>query len=230
MSPALYVFVDESGDYARGERYVVAGCWCISDNRPRYIFDNARAGLVSHLYEDYDFESGIKELKGTHLPIGAFGDLFETFERFVYDDGTVLGPPYPWQATGQPFRFTTDSFQPTACKEILSGFMTEVDAPGALQMLSLISLLDPVFHSGFLNLSRVDSLYLVLDAEVWKRPAEEVTQVLDFSEELNIEFETRDSEKTPGIQVADLAAYTRRRNLLKGDCEEGNEFVRQRWL
>ena len=230
MSPTLYVFVDESGDYAHGERYVAAGCWCISDNRPRYIFDNARADLVSHLHEAYGFDKNIKELKGTHLPPSAFGDLFETFESFVYNDGTVLGPPYPWEATGHPFRFSVESFRPIPCRELLSGFMTEVDAPGALQMLSLLSLLDPLFHSESLDLSRVDRLHLVLDAEVWKRPAEEVTRVLDVPDDLDLEFETRDSKRIPGIQLADLAAYARRRNLTRGDCEEGSEFVRQRWL
>jgi hypothetical protein len=230
MSSTLYVFVDESGEYARGERYVVVGCWCLSNNEPRHIFDNARASLASHLVDSYGFSEGIKELKGTQLPTESLGDLLETFESFVYNDGTIPSPPYPWETGGQPFRFSVDSFHPDTCNAVLSNFMAEVDAPGALQMLALVSILDPLLHAEYLDLSGVERLQLVLDAEVWEGPAEEVIRILDFPPSLDVGFETRDSERTPGIQIADLAAYARRRSMVRGDCAEGNEFVTERWL
>lgn len=49
MAEDLYIFVDESGHHARGEYYTVASCWCLSDNSPRNILNDALAGLSRHI-------------------------------------------------------------------------------------------------------------------------------------------------------------------------------------
>ncbi|WP_158589419.1 DUF3800 domain-containing protein [Halococcus sp. IIIV-5B] len=228
MGPDLHIFVDESGDYAHGDRYVVAGCWCISQNKPQHIFDGARSNLANHLRDGYGFQGKIKELKGNQLPNEHLGDIMNTFEQHVYQDGTISDPPYPWEGTGQPFRYSTESFRPVPCKEILSNYMSEVDAPGALQRLALMSLLSPLTVADQIDLSKVDSVNLTLDAEVWRQPAKDVTDIVDLPDDTVIEFSTRDSKATPGIQIADLAAYARARYLRDGSCSSAARFVRDR--
>lgn len=228
MSEDLHIFVDESGDYAHGDRYVVAACWCISHNKPRHIFDNARANLVKHLQDGYGYEKKIKELKGNQLPNEHLRSIMDTFEQYVRQDGTVEGPPYPWKEMGQPFRYSTDSFRPGPCKEILMNHMSEVDAPGALQRLSLISVLSPLSISDQIDTSHIDNVNLILDAEVWKQPARDVLQVIDLPNNTEVNFSTRDSENIPGIQIADIAAYTRARRLRYGDCHSASKFVQDR--
>lgn len=222
--------MDESGNYSRGDRYTVAACWCLSEHAPRHVLDGARVNLIQHLQDAYDMGGYDGELKGNHLPNDLLGVALETFEQFVHSDGTVLSSPYPWPESGYPLKLSTDSFQPDSCKRLLSNWMNEVDAPTALQMLSLVSLIDPLYHGNRLDLSDVSSIQLVLDAEVWRSAAEEVTTVLDSPNGVPIDFEIRDSKKTPGIQFADMVAYGLRRSLIGGDSGDVSGFINQRHI
>jgi len=228
MTEDLYIFVDESGHHARGNYYTVASCWCLSDNSPRHIFDNARADLSRHISDVRGLDS-VGELKGSQLPKDCLGSFLKAFENYAYEDGTVADPSYPWKQN-KPFQCSYHSFNPELGTEILSDFMTKADAPHVLQRLSLARILSPLTDADTVNLGRVNEIHLIPDAEVWRTPANEVC---DLFTELNgpeINVETRDSSQTPGIQIADLIAYSWRSYAKDCSCEDAANFIDNRHL
>lgn len=225
MPQDLFIFVDESGQYSRGEYYTLVGCWCVSDNRPRHILDNARAKLASHICEVCGF-SDIGELKGTKLPNNRLGTFLSTFEEFVYDDGTVASPPYPW-VQSRPLKCSYHELNPELGTQLLSDYMNESDAPKALQKLALTVILRPLMNSGLLDLERVRDIRLIPDAEVWASPANRVCDLLEDSTGHDVIVETRDSSRTPGIQVADLMAYSRRNYIKDNSCKTAAKYLEE---
>jgi len=228
MTDDLYIFVDESGHHSRGEYYTVASCWCLSNNSPQNIFDNARAGLSRHIENICGFDN-VDELKGSQLPKQHLGSFLERFEELVYEDGTVRNPPYPWRAD-IPFRCSYHSCNPELGKRILSQYMTEADAPRVLQRLALANILRPLTDGNAVDLGRIDEIHLVPDAEVWKTPANEICDLLGEIKDVRIDVETRDSSHTPGIQIADLIAYSWRSYTKDCSCEDAATFVDNRHL
>ncbi|MFC7082185.1 hypothetical protein [Halorussus caseinilyticus] len=195
MAEKLYIFVDESGHHSRGEHYTVASCWCLSKNSPQNVLNNARRELTRYISNTDGFGE-VGELKGTQLPKDKIGSFLETFERFIYDDGTVADPPYPWQDS-RPLRCSYHDCNPELGKQILSKYMPEVDAPGALQRLALARILSPLTDADTIDLETVSEIHLVPDAHVWETPADEVCELLEDNDGPAIEMETRDSSQTP---------------------------------
>lgn len=228
MVDDLYIFVDESGHHARGEYYTVASCWCLSNNSPQHILDNARASLSRHISSVCGINN-VDELKGSQLPKESLGSFLETFEEFAYEDGTVSDPPYPWQHN-RPFQCSYHSFNPEIGKRILANYMAETDAPHVLQRLALARILSPLTDATAINLDKINNIHLVPDAEVWKTPANEVCSLLAELNGLDINVETRDSSQTPGIQIADLIAYLRRSYTKDCSCEDAANFIANRHL
>lgn len=228
MADELYIFVDESGHHARGEYYTVGSCWCLSDNAPQYIFDNARASLSRHISDARNIND-VSELKGSQLPKEYLGSLLELLEDFAYEDGSVADPPYPWQQS-KPFQCTHHSFNPEIGKRILSNYMSETDVPHVLQRLALARILSPLTDANGVDLSQIKSVHVIPDAEVWKTPANEVCDLFSELNGLDIDVETRDSSRTPGIQIADLIAYSWRSYTKDNSCESAADFVSERHL
>lgn len=223
MAGDLYVFVDESGHHARGEYYTVASCWCLSNNAARHVLDNARAGLARHVCDVCGFDD-VKEIKGTQLPKDRIGSFLRTFETFAYEDGTVADPPYPWPQN-KPIQCSYHSFNPKLRKRILTDYMSETDTPDVLQRLALARVLSPLTDASIVDRDEINEIHLVPDARVWKTPANDVCNLLSEVKDVEIDVETRDSSRTPGIQIADLIAYSRRSYLKDGACEDAIEFV-----
>lgn len=228
MADDLYIFVDESGHHARGAYYTVAGCWCLSNNNPRHILDSARARLSRDISEVAGIRN-VDELKGSQLPKESLGSFLDTFEKFAYEDGTVSGPPYPWQHN-RPFQCSYHSFNPEVGKQILANYMAEADAPHVLQRLSLARILSPLTDANVIDLSQINNIHVIPDAEVWKTPANEVCSLFAELDGLDINVETRDSSRTPGIQIADLIAYSRRSYMKDYSCEDAANFIDNRHL
>lgn len=228
MADDLYIFVDESGHHARGRYYTVASCWCLSDNSPQHIFDNARAGLSRYISNVCGIDN-VGELKGSQLPKEYLGSLLEVFEDFVYEDGTVSDPPYPWRQT-QPFQCSYHSFNPEIGKRILANYMTEADTPHVLQRLSLARVLSPLTDANIIDLSQIGNVHIIPDAEVWKTPANEVCDLFAELDGLEIDVEIRNSSRTPGIQIADLIAYSRRSYTKDHSCKDAVDFIEDRHL
>lgn len=225
MSEYLYIFVDESGDYSDGEHYAVAACWCLSRHEPRHVLENARGDLAEFISNVCGFSSSPAELKGTKLPQERLGYILRTFEDYIHDDGTVIDPPYPWEQSSRPIMCSRHDFDPELGREIIGRYTGPVDAPKALQTLALAKLLNPLVHEQPLDHTQIDGIRLIPDAEVWETPATHVQQGLEEVDEIEIAVETRDSAATPGIQIADLMAYSWRKYVLDGECSDAADYL-----
>lgn len=222
----LYIFVDESGSISQSEHFTVASCWCLSNRGPHHILSNARADLAEYIRESSDGNREIDELKGTRLPNERLGEFLRNLEQYAHNDGTVSSPPYPWKQDGRPLVCSTHGFDPSAGTQILSEYMPQPNTPGVLQTLALANVLNPLNSPHKIDISRVDRVRLVLDADVWFGPARNIQEIL-ADRGFNLSFQTRDSATTPGIQVADLMAYSSRRYNQSGDCEDAVRFLDQ---
>jgi hypothetical protein len=222
----LYIFVDESGSISQSEHFTVASCWCLSDHGPHHILSNARADLAEHIRKSSDGSREIGELKGTRLPNERLGEFLQMLEEYAYVDGTVSSPPSPWKQDGRPLVCSTHEFDPSVGTEILSEFMPHPNTHGALLTLALANILNPLGATHKIDISQIDRVRLILDADVWSGPASDVQQIL-ADRGFDLDFETRDSATTPGIQVADLMAYSSRRYTRSGDCEGAVRFLNE---
>ena len=128
-----------------------------------------------------------------------------------------------------PRRFTIHDLNPDLGIEILQETLSGSDIgagsshPEVLQSLSLATVINPLVQAEMINLTGIDQIKIVLDAEVWQNPAARIESVRDDVDNIpeSMEFETRDSAQTPGLQLADIAAYTWGRQLRFGDCRSG---------
>lgn len=146
----------------------------------------------------------------------------------AYDDPSVKHQQLPWADT-LPLRITIHDLNPNLGVEILketlggSDLSAESSHPEALQSISLATILNPLIQAEMIDLTHIDQIKVILDAQVWQAPTERIEAGLNVVENVpeNLLFETRDSAQTPGLQLADLAAYTWARQLRFGDCGSG---------
>lgn len=103
--------------------------------------------------------------------------------------------------------------------------MAEADAPQVLQRLALARILSPLTDGEIIDLNQINENHLIPDAEVWKTPANEVCDQLAEIEGPKISVETRDSSRTPGIQIADLIAYSWRNYTKDGSCRDAAGYI-----
>lgn len=164
-------------------------------------------------------QDAISEIKGASLRSAMINDTAQWLRDNIYDDNTILTSHTVWKMN-IPLGFTFCSLNPTLAIDSIIYIAGKTDAPQLVQTLSLNSVLTPLFHQATVDLESCDSVAVLLDASTWKRSAEQVSSNIETIDELStdVEFEIRDSKSTPGIQLADLAAYSWRRNLRKSDC------------
>lgn len=230
MTRYLYIFVDESGNPSSGEYYVVAGAWCISDEpNPSRALQSTVDSLAEIANSLRTSSQPISELKGSQLPTEVLLSVIECLDGGpAYDDPSVKHQQLPW-AGSLPLRVTMHDLNPNLGIEILketlggSDLSAESSHPEALQSISLATILNPLVQAEMIDLTRIDQIKVVLDAQVWQAPTERIEAGLDVVENVpeNLVFETRDSAQTPGLQLADLAAYTWARQLRFGDSGSG---------
>lgn len=124
---------------------------------------------------------------------------------------------------GYPFRFSTHTTNPDAGVELLKDFIGGADRSIlAVKTISLISVLNPLFEAGLVDNSGVENIRVVLDDNPWENPIKEIERTLSETEGApsNTEFSTGDSEAVPGLQIADIAAYSWARHKRKGGYGE----------
>jgi hypothetical protein len=217
----LYIFVDESGNPSRDDYYVVTGCWCVSDERnSRTVLDPTVQRLMNIAEGVLRSTDTVSELKGASLPTEVLTAVIESIDEVWYDDSTIPHTALPWE-TAYPARFSIAQSNPQATQEAISGLLgNQLDAPKTLKLMLLISILDPLFRPELIEYGEIDSIEVVLDADVWKAPAAYASDAFDEVGEVPVEvsFATGSSEKTPGLQLADLGAYSWARHHRKGDC------------
>lgn len=221
----LYIFIDESGNHSQGKNYAVAASWCVSRRtRTTNVLQSTRDSVAEHI--------GVSgELKGSKTRPEDLDSVLPVLLDYGYDDGSISHSPVPW-ATSQPIRHTIHDVNPEVGKKIIGDLTgNPLDAPVTIQTLALASLLNPLFYPERLNESEFSKTKVVLDAETWRRPADNLQEAIESVNPAapdNLSFETRDSDSTPGIQISDLTAYSWLRHRKRGDCTESARAVNKR--
>ena len=222
----LHVFIDESGQHHGGDCYAVAGCWCVSPRRDvSEVLKPTKSKLMGMLEADHP---SLSEIKSSSLGIDEIELLLQCLTQFVHKDQTLDAGRYPWQSA-HPLQISLHDTQPDVAVETLSGMIGELQVPETIQTLALISLLNPLFSPGVISLSGLDQVQVTLDSKIWERAATKVDDTIDRlgASPIDIHFETWDSKKAPGLQVADLCANTWRRSILNGVDNDGSTVLTQ---
>jgi hypothetical protein len=202
------VFVDESGLPSIDEYYVVAGCWCISDIGPAPTLNETRIDLQDLMVDLEEIPSNKTELKGTDITHKGLDVLFSSLTTMANKDGTIKGPPYPWDDDSTPIQFTYAEVDAGVGREAFTEFGHDLNTPKLLQSMLLLSILRPVLYGSNLDESLYDRVRVILDSKTWEQAKQTLEDAGRASELI---FETDDSHKVPGIQLADLAAHVRRK-------------------
>lgn len=229
MPEDLYIFVDESGSCARGEYYTVAACWCTSNshnpnNIARKTVDRVKDSINAQLR---DFE--LSELKATDIPNTVLNENVSEIQNHAYDDSTISQSHPAWNDS-LPIRYSIRHYHPDLCLEVIdSGVSNPSDSAQKLQSLGLIGVLQPLVHGELLSDAAFDEVNVVLDSDVWKNASQEVDGLFSDTEFVNHEpqFTTGDSKKLPGLQIADIGAFSWARHARKGDLEKAVQWLDQ---
>ncbi|WP_417935940.1 DUF3800 domain-containing protein [Haloarcula saliterrae] len=228
MARTLFVHVDESGNPSNGSYYVVAAPWCLSERgRANEVLRHTADELKTIAESALHGSRTLSELKGSALPVAVVNTTVGCLNQVEYDDPTIEQTRLPWEIT-HPIRLSVHAVNPDIGNDVLTDVIGNFDeSVQELKTLALCSVLNPVFQTTHVALSTIDSMCVVLDSEVWQNPAEKVATVLDrTADEIPpIEFDSRDSKDAPGLQVADVAAYSWARHQRKGDCETAVETL-----
>lgn len=226
-STSLYVFIDESGHHATGKHYSVAAAWCLSDRaRTMRVLEATRDRMADHI-------GATGELKGASTPPSKLDSVIPSMTDYGFRDSSVVHKRVPW-ATEEPIRHTIHDANPAVAKQVIGDITGQpLDAPELLQTLALSRVLNPLFYPDRLDASVFDEAIIILDSETWQHPATRLAESIDtvgadVPDELT--FETRDSQSTPGIQIADLAAYSWLRHRKVGDCKAAVRAIKNRQL
>lgn len=229
MTNTLYIFIDESGNETQGDYYVVAGCWCLSsDTDASNVLDPTVQRLRTVAQGTFRDEKSISELKGAELPSDVLTAVIQSLEEIMYDDQTVPHSiDLPWEIQ-YPVRYALSNVNPQVGTRALSNFVpSKLDAPKALKLVMLVSALDPLFREGIVDMANIDDIIIVLDDTVWKNSAESAQRIFsEIDSAPNItDFKIADSNSTPGLQLADIGAYSWARHRREGDCENAIETI-----
>lgn len=207
----LYVCIDESGQQGHGSCYSVAGCWFVSERRPTDTLDRTKDKLSQAMFED-----GVSELKGSKASTDALNTGISYLRDVVYDDSSIERSRLPWSMS-IPVGFSLVAFTPETVSETVADYVDDLNLPRVVQSFALDAVLKPLVHPEQVHIDdSIDTVAVLLDSTTWEQPASDYAR--NSVQGTNLSLETRDSRSVPGIQIADLAAYSWRRNYTDGDC------------
>lgn len=214
----LYIYVDESGRKAQDSCYTVAGCWCLSEwSNPHNVLMETKDKLLNVVQQVKNYEKQPSEIKSSKLDPNTLGTLVDSLTSEVYKDSSLVTAKsrLPWQMSF-PVGFTIVPFHGGVCREVLDDQLRRLAGFEAMQAMGLSSILAPLSdRQALLTSSAYDEIRVLLDATTWENAANIMENTITVDD---IGFSIRDSKKTPGIQLGDVAAYSWRRNLTRGDC------------
>jgi hypothetical protein len=203
MVDRLYIAVDESGTVTSHEQFEVAGCWYVSEKRPRAALNETQNSTQDLLESCNHLPSGKSEIKGKDLGTDGLDCLFQSLCQFAHRDATVLGGRFP--SDSRPIRYSFHGTNPVLARRALGGVEHETSTEESIRTMLLLSVLNPILYHDRFGEIRADEITVLLDSEVWKGPKEKIASTERVSS-LPLQFEIWDSEKAPGIQFADVAA------------------------
>lgn len=221
----LYVFVDESGNTSHGSIFSVGSCWCFSHSAPTVTLKHTVGMVKSDLNNMYGYRKDTKEIKFSKLSEDAASYIPKSAKQHSYDDRTLLQPENAWYTdSGQLIRYSTSCVNPQLLKKsLVNAGVDEPDAPQLIRVTSLTRTLQPLFTESKINANNIDTVRIVLDANVWKNSSEAISKAIQDEIELpfSLEFEIADSHSCYGIQLADVVAGLYRKNHLDGSHGDG---------
>jgi len=213
----LYICIDESGNHSRDNCYAIAGCWHVSPRpNPQNVLASTKDKLLSRLQDLKNLRKQPGELKGASIEPDEMSVLMSEFKGIMYEEDSIRQSRLPWRMSF-PVGFTLTSMNGQLFRSAVADYNGKLEELELLQIGAVSSVLDPVFHESGLDLDAIDEVRVLFDATTWDTVSAHIDRFVD---EPNFEFETRDSQNIPGIQFADLAAYSWRRNTLEGDYVE----------
>lgn len=223
----LYLFVDESNTHTSPGQYVVAGFWCIS---PYGRSTDVARATVDRLKSDV---GGLAdgELKGAAMEETKLNSVFAYLRNAArgmrFEDGSLKTGDVPWSGSA-PFAFSTYDSDGTVVTTLSREYLGEHSDGTPPQVLALALLVTPMLYLTARTTLPIDERRVVLDAKTWDRPSYKLRKIIEKADDVpDVSFTTRDSDAVPGIQLADVAANLRRRQLGKGDCEAGAEALNE---
>lgn len=212
MGRRLYVFVDESGSHSRRDCYVVAGCWCLTNvTRSSRVLKPTTRKLASWFLND---DGG--ELKGERFDDETLGHLLSTVRNTITDDESVDQYDHPWD-TNSPITYTLYDSESELGQAITERHLGESGTGTTPQVIALASVIAPLFRLDEQVNAPIRSYHVVLDDTTWERPRFILSRMIDDLDWTpDVQFVTAKSHTTPGIQLADVAAFVRRKQLTEG--------------
>jgi hypothetical protein len=225
---SLYVFVDESGVPGEGSFFTVAGFWCVSDRQPPAVLQSSKDKLLEQMNTNYAHRGPENELKGSQIRNDGLDVLFNMLESTFREDDSIHQNPPVW-SDGRIFRYTANNLNPGLMNTLIRD-VAGIDRQSShmLQTFLLSSILNPVLDNHLVNCSPVESVQVILDSDTWETPANYINSGLSQIENVpdDVQFTTRDSKSTPGIQFADVAAYSWAQFATEGRCEIPVNIIR----
>ncbi|WP_135853455.1 DUF3800 domain-containing protein [Halorussus salinus] len=212
MGRRLYVFVDESGNHSRRDCYVVAGCWCLTDvTKSSAVLKPTKRKLASWLSSDGD-----GELKGERFDDETLAHVFSTLRKAITDDESIDQYDHPWDVRS-PVAYTLYDSESDLGRSIAERHLGESGTGTTPQVIALASVIAPLFRLGERVNAPIRSYHVVLDDTTWERPRLTVSRMVENIDWMpHVQFATAKSHSTPGIQLADIAAFVRRQQLTAG--------------
>lgn len=213
----LLIFIDESGTTSETEHNLtLASAWCVPTTKEgyqsvlRFTADEAKAEIrqtTGSWPNEIHFSSGLMRCVDT---------IFEKVVASSYQDNSIHRNDLPW--TGKPLAYRTVAYCPKI-EFSLKGYDKNTFHKN-LRARGIISLLMPLLsHNGRPNIEAS----VILDANVWGEAVSICRECLNGPLSANsvaVTFSCEDSNRVPGLQIADLAAGIVRHHLIDGTCNE----------
>lgn len=215
-----YLFVDESGNPSVTDCYALSALWCFSEyDDPAEILKPTRDRIANQVVNTEG------ELKGEDLSDTKLNSTLFFTRKVVKEDNTIVDTR-TW-ATDNRIAFTIyDSDSDTGRRIAENHFGEGSNSTVSAQLVALASVSSPALRLDQVSPIEVDEYHIILDGDTWNRAGETLSRIYSSIEWApDIDFSYRDSRNTPGIQIADLAAHTRRKRLHTGDSIKGSQVL-----
>lgn len=173
-------------------------------------------GLVNQMAPSYNYT----EIKSASIPDDVLDALAGALRGNLESDSTIMSSSSVW-SNDLPMRYSTYDSIPDVSTGIFEDILSNSFSGGqANRTVSLVSILSPLFRESLTDLESVDEIRVVLDASPWQGPVSQVEGSLSMYPDLadDIVFEIGDSRGVPGLQLADMAAYSWGRRQRNGTC------------
>lgn len=142
--------------------------------------------------------------------------MFSSLRGAVTEDDSIDQYDHPWDASS-PVTYTLYDSESELGRSITERHLGESGTGTTPQVIALASAIAPLFRFENRVNAPIRSYHVVLDDTTWERPRFTLSRMLSRIDWMpDVQFVTAKSHSTPGIQLADVAAFVRRKQLRDG--------------